>query len=100
MQRSNVNRAPLQRALNCDGVPQVALRLILRVERIDLPDRIVIQRQRSAGRFGRALHHLGERFIGVVRTVDDDAGLQPCLCVFRLPGHSKATGGGRLQLRP
>jgi hypothetical protein len=45
---NNVDRAPVQRAFNRDALSQVAFRPILRIEREDLPGRIVIQREARA----------------------------------------------------
>jgi hypothetical protein len=71
---NNVDRAPVQRAFNRDALSQVAFRPILRIEREDLPGRIVIQREARAGPLRSAFRRLGESFIGAARTVDDDAG--------------------------
>src|SRR5258708_38987487 len=89
---SNMNCSSFQSASDRDAVSQVTLRLILRVERKDLPDRVVIQSQRCAGRLAGAFSRLGECFIRVARSVDDHARPRTYICFPGLACQREGSG--------
>ena len=81
-----MNRVALQRPFDRDAVPKIAGRLILRIEFIDLPVRVVIQRQLCARTLPfEAFIRFSKGFVDRAAAVDYDTGPGSGIHVAVLP---------------